>query len=298
MLKLIQHIRIEALLFLAFAALIWFVMTVSATTVERQYTMNFTSDASVVDMFWMQDSTINTQVTVRSKGLSALFMRQFNGLEVPFSANNTIRANPKGLYALPEDLERILFERFGSDYEFNFTVKSDTFYFPSASLVTQSIPLRFDEQSLRLPEGYRWISQPAINPVDVEITGPEWAIPSGPITLELPQMEWKELLREHIPLPELGPLLTQSSNKVVLTAQADIWVEEHFTAEVKWEGRTHTIELWLSGPFTYLRRGEWEKHVSIALHAVEEGVGLDIDSRNSLVTVLSYAPKILVHSQE
>ena len=42
--KLLQHIRIEALLFLVFAALIWFVMTVSATTIERQYTMSFTAD--------------------------------------------------------------------------------------------------------------------------------------------------------------------------------------------------------------------------------------------------------------
>ena len=97
--KLLQHIRIEALLFLVFAALIWFVMTVSATTIERQYTMSFTADASIVNSYWMQDSTLTTQVTVRSQGLSVLFMRQFNGLELPFSAKNSIRSNRTGLHA-------------------------------------------------------------------------------------------------------------------------------------------------------------------------------------------------------
>jgi hypothetical protein len=43
---------------------------------------------------------------------------------------------------------------------------------------------------------------------------------------------------------------------------------------------------------------EWGQYVNVALHAVEEGVGLDVDSKSPLVTVLSYTPKILVHSQQ
>jgi hypothetical protein len=296
--KLLQHIRIEALLFLVFAALIWFVMTVSATTIERQYTMSFTADASVVGSYWMQDSTLNTQVTVRSKGLSALFMRQFNGLEMPFSAKNSVRANKKGLFMLPDDIDRILVERFGGDYDFSFSAKSDTFYFSTAALVTKSLPINFEAQSVKLPEGYRWISVPTISPSEIEITGPIWAIPNGSIGLDVPQTEWKGRKRENLSLQEFGSRLTQSANKTVITAHSDLWVEDRFTTKVEWDGRKHDVKLWLSGPFTLLKPGEWEQYVNVALHAVEDGVGLDVDSKNSLVTVLSYSPKILVHSQQ
>ena len=296
--KLIRHIRFEALLFLVFAALIWFVMTVSATTIERKYTINFTADASVVDAFWMQDSALTAPVTVRSKGLSALFMRQFNGAEVSFSASNSIRANSAGLFILPGDLEQILMERFGTDYDFRFSSQADTFYFPTLALITKSLPLTLEGQSFQLPEDYRWISPPTIVPSEVLITGPEWAIPSGSLALDLPQTDWKGRKRESIELPELGTQLTQSVNKAVVTAHSDLWVEDRFTTHVKWEGRSHQIEVWLSGPFTLLKPKKWLDHVSIALHAVEEGVGLDVDSETPLITVLSYSPKILVHSQE
>ena len=295
--KLLQHIRIEALLFLVFAALIWFVMTVSATTIERQYTMNFTADASVVDSYWMQDSTLTTQVTVRSQGLSALFMRQFNGLELPFSAKNSVRANRTGLFLLPDDVERILVERFGGDYDFSFSAKSDTFYFSTSALVTKSLPINFEVQSIKLPEGYRWISPPTISPTEIEITGPKWAIPSGSIGLDVPQTAWKGRKRENIRLQEFGTRLTQSANKTVITAHSDLWVENRFTTAVEWDGRKHDVVVWLSGPFTMLKVGEWEQYVNVALYAVEEGVGLDVDSKSPLVTVLSYSPKILVHSR-
>ena len=295
--KLLQHIRIEALLFLVFAALIWFVMTVSATTIERQYTMNFTADASVVNSYWMQDSTLTTQVTVRSQGLSALFMRQFNGLEVPFSAKNSVRANRTGLFLLPDDVERILVERFGGDYDFSFSAKSDTFYFSTSALVTKSLPINFEVQSIKLPEGYRWISPPTISPTEIKITGPKWAIPTGSIGLDVPQTAWKGRKRENIRLQEFGTRLTQSANKTVITAHSDLWVENRFTTAVEWDGRKHDVVVWLSGPFTMLKVGEWEQYVNVALYAVEEGVGLDVDSKSPLVTVLSYSPKILVHSR-
>ena len=295
--KLLQHIRIEALLFLVFAALIWFVMTVSATTIERQYTMNFTADASVVNSYWMQDSTLTTQVTVRSQGLSALFMRQFNGLELPFSAKNSVRANRTGLFLLPDDVERILVERFGGDYDFSFSAKSDTFYFSTSALVTKSLPINFEVQSIKLPEGYRWISPPTISPTEIEITGPKWAIPTGSIGLDVPQTAWKGRKRENIRLQEFGTRLTQSANKTVITAHSDLWVENRFTTALEWDRRKHDVVVWLSGPFTMLKVGEWEQYVNVALHAVEEGVGLDVDSKSPLVTVLSYSPKILVHSQ-
>ena len=295
--KLLQHIRIEALLFLVFAALIWFVMTVSASTIERQYTMNFTADASVVNSYWMQDSTLTTQVTVRSQGLSALFMRQFNGLELPFSAKNSVRANRTGLFLLPDDVERILVERFGGDYDFSFSAKSDTFYFSTSALVTKSLPINFEVQSIKLPEGYRWISPPTISPTEIEITGPKWAIPSGSIGLDVPQTAWKGRKRENIRLQEFGTRLTQSANKTVITAHSDLWVENRFTTAVEWDGRKHDVVVWLSGPFTMLKVGEWEQYVNVALYAVEEGVGLDVDSKSPLVTVLSYSPKILVHSR-
>jgi hypothetical protein len=295
--KLLQHIRIEALLFLVFAALIWFVMTVSATTIERQYTMNFTADASVVNSYWMQDSTLTTQVTVRSQGLSALFMRQFNGLELPFSAKNSVRANRTGLFLLPDDVERILVERFGGDYDFSFSAKSDTFYFSTSALVTKSLPINFEVQSIKLPEGYRWISPPTISPTEIEITGPKWAIPSGSIGLDVPQTAWKGRKRENTRLQEFGTRLTQSANKTVITAHSDLWVENRFTTAVEWDGRKHDVVVWLSGPFTMLKVGEWEQYVNVALYAVEEGVGLDVDSKSPLVTVLSYSPKILVHSR-
>ena len=295
--KLLQHIRIEALLFLVFAALIWFVMTVSATTIERQYTMNFTADASVVNSYWMQDSTLTTQVTVRSQGLSALFMRQFNGLELPFSAKNSVRANRTGLFLLPDDVERILVERFGGDYDFSFSAKSDTFYFSTSALVTKSLPINFEVQSIKLPEGYRWISPPTISHTEIEITGPKWAIPTGSIGLDVPQTAWKGRKRENIRLQEFGTRLTQSANKTVITAHSDLWVENRFTTAVEWDGRKHDVVVWLSGPFTMLKVGEWEQYVNVALYAVEEGVGLDVDSKSPLVTVLSYSPKILVHSR-
>ena len=295
--KLLQHIRIEALLFLVFAALIWFVMTVSATTIERQYTMNFTADASVVNSYWMQDSTLTTQVTVRSQGLSALFMRQFNGLELPFSAKNSVRANRTGLFLLPDDVERILVERFGGDYDFSFSAKSDTFYFSTSALVTKSLPINFEVQSIKLPKGYRWISPPTISPTEIEITGPKWAIPSGSIGLDVPQTAWKGRKRENTRLQEFGTRLTQSANKTVITAHSDLWVENRFTTAVEWDGRKHDVVVWLSGPFTMLKVGEWEQYVNVALYAVEEGVGLDVDSKSPLVTVLSYSPKILVHSR-
>jgi len=295
--KLLQHIRIEALLFLVFAALIWFVMTVSATTIERQYTMNFTADASVVNSYWMQDSTLTTQVTVRSQGLSALFMRQFNGLELPFSAKNSVRANRTGLFLLPDDVERILVERFGGDYDFSFSAKSDTFYFSTSALVTKSLPINFEVQSIKLPEGYRWISPPTISPTEIKITGPKWAIPTGSIGLDVPQTAWKGRKRENIRLQEFGTRLTQSANKTVITAHSDLWVENTFTTAVEWDGRKHDVVVWLSGPFTMLKVGEWEQYVNVALYAVEEGVGLDVDSKSPLVTVLSYSPKILVHSR-
>jgi hypothetical protein len=295
--KLLQHIRIEALLFLVFAALIWFVMTVSATTIERQYTMNFTADASVVNSYWMQDSTLTTQVTVRSQGLSALFMRQFNGLELPFSAKNSVRANRTGLFLLPDDVERILVERFGGDYDFSFSAKSDTFYFSTSALVTKSLPINFEVQSIKLPEGYRWISPPTISPTEIKITGPKWAIPSGSIGLDVPQTAWKGRKRENTRLQEFGTRLTQSANKTVITAHSDLWVENRFTTAVEWDGRKHDVVVWLSGPFTMLKVGEWEQYVNVALYAVEEGVGLDVDSKSPLVTVLSYSPKILVHSR-
>ena len=295
--KLLQHIRIEALLFLVFAALIWFVMTVSATTIERQYTINFTADASVVNSYWMQDSTLTTQVTVRSQGLSALFMRQFNGLELPFSAKNSVRANRTGLFLLPDDVERILVERFGGDYDFSFSAKSDTFYFSTSALVTKSLPINFEVQSIKLPEGYRWISPPTISPTEIEITGPKWAIPTGSIGLDVPQTAWKGRKRENIRLQEFGTRLTQSANKTVITAHSDLWVENRFTTAVEWDGRKHDVVVWLSGPFTMLKVGEWEQYVNVALYAVEEGVGLDVDSKSPLVTVLSYSPKILVHSR-
>ena len=295
--KLLQHIRIEALLFLVFAASIWFVMTVSATTIERQYTMNFTADASVVNSYWMQDSTLTTQVTVRSQGLSALFMRQFNGLELPFSAKNSVRANRTGLFLLPDDVERILVERFGGDYDFSFSAKSDTFYFSTSALVTKSLPINFEVQSIKLPEGYRWISPPTISPTEIEITGPKWAIPTGSIGLDVPQTAWKGRKRENIRLQEFGTRLTQSANKTVITAHSDLWVENRFTTAVEWDGRKHDVVVWLSGPFTMLKVGEWEQYVNVALYAVEEGVGLDVDSKSPLVTVLSYSPKILVHSR-
>ena len=295
--KLLQHIRIEALLFLVFAALIWFVMTVSATTIERQYTINFTADASVVNSYWMQDSTLTTQVTVRSQGLSALFRRQFNGLELPFSAKNSVRANRTGLFLLPDDVERILVERFGGDYDFSFSAKSDTFYFSTSALVTKSLPINFEVQSIKLPEGYRWISPPTISPTEIEITGPKWAIPTGSIGLDVPQTAWKGRKRENIRLQEFGTRLTQSANKTVITAHSDLWVENRFTTAVEWDGRKHDVVVWLSGPFTMLKVGEWEQYVNVALYAVEEGVGLDVDSKSPLVTVLSYSPKILVHSR-
>jgi hypothetical protein len=295
--KLLQHIRIEALLFLVFAALIWFVMTVSATTIERQYTMNFTADASVVNSYWMQDSTLTTQVTVRSQGLSALFMRQFNGLELPFSAKNSVRANRTGLFLLPDDVERILVERFGGDYDFSFSAKSDTFYFSTSALVTKSLPINFEVQSIKLPEGYRWISPPTISPTEIKITGPKWAIPTGSIGLDVPQTAWKGRKRENTRLQEFGTRLTQSANKTVITAHSDLWVENRFTTAVEWDGRKHDVVVWLSGPFTMLKVGEWEQYVNVALYAVEEGVGLDVDSKSPLVTVLSYSPKILVHSR-
>ena len=295
--KLLQHIRIEALLFLVFAALIWFVMTVSATTIERQYTMNFTADASVVNSYWMQDSTLTTQVTVRSQGLSALFMRQFNGLELPFSAKNSVRANRTGLFLLPDDVERILVERFGGDYDFSFSAKSDTFYFSTSALVTKSLPINFEVQSIKLPEGYRCISPPTISPTEIKITGPKWAIPTGSIGLDVPQTAWKGRKRENIRLQEFGTRLTQSANKTVITAHSDLWVENRFTTAVEWDGRKHDVVVWLSGPFTMLKVGEWEQYVNVALYAVEEGVGLDVDSKSPLVTVLSYSPKILVHSR-
>ena len=295
--KLLQHIRIEALLFLVFAALIWLVMTVSATTIERQYTMNFTADASVVNSYWMQDSTLTTQVTVRSQGLSALFMRQFNGLELPFSAKNSVRANRTGLFLLPDDVERILVERFGGDYDFSFSAKSDTFYFSTSALVTKSLPINFEVQSIKLPEGYRWISPPTISPTEIEITGPKLAIPSGSIGLDVPQTAWKGRKRENTRLQEFGTRLTQSANKTVITAHSDLWVENRFTTAVEWDGRKHDVVVWLSGPFTMLKVGEWEQYVNVALYAVEEGVGLDVDSKSPLVTVLSYSPKILVHSR-
>ena len=295
--KLFQHIRIEALLFLVFAALIWFVMTVSATTIERQFTMSFTADASVVDSYWMQDSTLTTAVTVRSKGLSALFMRQFNGLELTFSAKNSIRANSIGLFILPDDIDRILFERFGGDYDFSFSAQSDTFYFSTSALITKSLPINFDAQRVKLPEGYRWISSPIISPTEIEITGPEWAIPTGAIGLDIPQTEWKGRKRENIKLQEFGNGLTQSTNKTVITGYSDLWVEDRFSTEVEWDGRKHEVQVWLSGPFSLLKPQEWGQYVNIALHAVEDGVGLDVDSKSSLVTVLSYSPKILVHSQ-
>ena len=295
--KLLQHIRIEALLFLVFAALIWFVMTVSATTIERQYTMNFTADASVVNSYWMQDSTLTTQVTVRSQGLSALFMRQFNGLELPFSAKNSVRANRTGLFLLPDDVERILVERFCGDYDFSFSAKSDTFYFSTSALVTKSLPINFEVQSIKLPEGYRWISPPTISPTEIKITGPKWAIPTGSIGLDVPQTAWKGRKRENTRLQEFGTRLTQSANKTVITAHSDLWVENRFTTAVEWDGRKHDVVVWLSGPFTMLKVGEWEQYVNVALHAVEEGVGLDVDSKSPLVTVLSYSPKILVHSR-
>ena len=295
--KLLQHIRIEALLFLVFAALIWFFMTVSATTIERQYTMNFTADASVVNSYWMQDSTLTTQVTVRSQGLSALFMRQFNGLELPFSAKNSVRANRTGLFLLPDDVERILVERFGGDYDFSFSAKSDTFYFSTSALVTKSLPINFEVQSIKLPEGYRWISPPTISPTEIKITGPKWAIPTGSIGLDVPQTAWKGRKRENTRLQEFGTRLTQSANKTVITAHSDLWVENRFTTAVEWDGRKHDVVVWLSGPFTMLKVGEWEQYVNVALYAVEEGVGLDVDSKSPLVTVLSYSPKILVHSR-
>ena len=259
--------------------------------------MNFTADASVVNSYLMQDSTLTTQVTVRSQGLSALFMRQFNGLELPFSAKNSVRANRTGLFLLPDDVERILVERFGGDYDFSFSAKSDTFYFSTSALVTKSLPINFEVQSIKLPEGYRWISPPTISPTEIEITGPKWAIPSGSIGLDVPQTAWKGRKRENTRLQEFGTRLTQSANKTVITAHSDLWVENRFTTAVEWDGRKHDVVVWLSGPFTMLKVGEWEQYVNVALYAVEEGVGLDVDSKSPLVTVLSYSPKILVHSR-
>lgn len=296
--KLFRHIRIEALLFLVFASLIWFVMTVSATTLERQYTINFTADASVVDAFWMQDSTMSAVVTVQSTGLSALFMRQFNGADIPFSANNALRANSKGLFMLPTDLGRILNEKFGGDYDFSFSSQADTFYFSTSALITKSVPLSFEPKSIQLPEGYRWITPPSIFPAEIQITGPEWAIPDGPIVIDLPASEWKGRIRETSSLPELGTRLTQSINKVIIAAHSDLWVEDRFTAQVKWEGHTHEVQIWMSGPFTLLRPDKWETNLNVALHAVDEGVGLDVDSKSPHVTILSYSPKILLHSQQ
>jgi hypothetical protein len=83
----------------------------------------------------------------------------------------------------------------------------------------------------------------------------------------------------------------------VITAHSDLWVENRFTTAVEWDGRKHDVVVWLSGPFTMLKVGEWEQYVNVALYAVEEGVGLDVDSKSPLVTVLSYSPKILVHSR-
>ena len=96
--KLFQHIRIEALLFLVFAALIWFVMTVSATTLERQYTINFTADASVVDVFWMQDSTIAALVTVQSEGQRPLYASVQWGRYIFFGKQCTSSEFERALY--------------------------------------------------------------------------------------------------------------------------------------------------------------------------------------------------------
>jgi hypothetical protein len=141
---------------------------------------------------------------------------------------------------LPSDLSRILTERFGGDYDFTFSSQADTFYFSTLPLVTKSVPLNFEAESIQLPEGYRWITPPSIVPAEIQITGPDWAISDGPLVIDLPESEWKGRIRETSSLRELGNQLTQSINKVIITAHSDLWVEDRFITYVTWEGQTHT----------------------------------------------------------
>ena len=286
-----SNIGLEAFLFLVFASAVWLAMQISSTTVSKQINVELIANGRVSNNLWLEDSTQELNVIVSASGLDAIFMDRFNNRQIIFDSKDFLRDNGTACYLLASDIEGILKEEYGRDYQFSWV--GDTLIFISEPLVTSLLPVKLlNEAEISLPEGYRWINTITIQPDSIALSGPKELIEGYVPTITLPTITWQGDMEREFSLDPIHRHISSSVNWVKLSAKSDAWVELNGHTSLRFQNNDYHIELWLSGPMGLLSE-EMESLVEVEWRKEANRLRLDIEPLHEAINVLDYKPKYI-----
>jgi len=280
-------LRPDALLFIALAAVFWLVMTVSNADTARVVNVTVVSDQRIVDDLWLLDTTATLQVRVAAQGINILGLRKLNStvLTIPSEFWNTEQgsARVKG-----SDLLASISDAFGNSAV---QVIDEYITFPSTEVVTKLQPVRVDgSDRLTLPSGWNWLEKPHIEPLVIEVRGPNTLLSSATPFITIAPREWEGAMGLSYEVSGLPYGCTTSSDEIILLGHSAVWAERKITIEIQEGSRVYPVEVWLSGPAEELKRTNVETLGTLELDRKQEHVLIDFKPGSKNLKVLRVSP--------
>ena len=289
--RLRNSIRAESVAFVAFAALIWVVMTVSSASKKEIARIELRAESSVIQGRFLQDTLASVMIDVEGAGISALRLGQFqeSALEVPVEFFET---NEGGLQVPIEKVLELLTDQYGSDFSFGSSL--DVVSFPAQFLQKRLVPIQLDgESNLRVPVGKRWSEPLHVDPQFVEIEGPAQVLNDCEVSALVPDFEWDGSHALHLELKCSERAVRMLSTSVDLVGTTEDWAEKRYTLERVLGQRIFHIEVWLSGPAAQLKNSEVSDLCSVSFQDGGSHEWVEVKSKGPLVSVLEVVPSSL-----
>jgi len=291
MTKISSNKALEALLFIGFAFAVWLTMRISNTEVTRQINVELIATGRSVNGLWLEDSTQEVNVIIEASGLNALFMSRFNNRMIAFDSDDYIRGNGTSAFLLDTDIQTILHQEYGREY--NFYWSGDSLFYPSSSLVQKTLPVvLLSQENISIPEGHRWIQKPEVVPDSIICVGPEELIRRFKPTITAPTMNWSGKDQIELSLNKFPRYISTKTNWISINANADTWTENKIRVILRYQSEDIPVEIWLSGPMDVISNST---NNIVQANWTKEGSRLRVDIKALAdgLKILNYEPKYI-----
>lgn len=285
---------VEALLFVVFAAVIWFVSTVVNTNISRQYNVELVAVGGALDPLFLIDSTKTTTVEIEASGLDALMLSKYKGAALEFNAADWMHSGVHGAFLLPRDIQGIVLENVGNSYTIR-PSKNDTLWFQAEPYVEKLVPVHLSHlERIQLPLGWRWIHRPTLRPDSVLLRGPEHLISEwDDIEIDAPEIQMGAALSLKVDLPTMDKLIEISNLRLTLEAEADQWTDHRLLVQTVIDQEVFDVELWVSGPKNLMGEDP-DALVQFHWNTIGEDHVLDVSSKSDMVHILDFQPRLKI----
>jgi len=280
-------LRPDALLFVAIAAVFWFVMSVSKANTSRIVTVTLSSEHRIVGDQWLIDTSATVQVSVSAQGIGTLGLRKLDGTQLSLpdeffqSEKNQVRV--KG-----SDLVPRLTDVLGTS---SIQVLDEFIYFPSNEVVSSLKPIEVKGlDKIVLPSGYGWIDQPRIEPLLLEVQGDASILESTRLHVDLKPTSWEGAMGIRHSIKGIPPGVRASTEEAVVLGHSALWADRKFIIERKEGPRLYTIEVWLSGPVERLKTQKLEELGNLLVERQNHQIFLAFEPSSKHVKVLNISP--------